>query len=150
MTIKSFDNLEDFFAAETTARNEADAGVEPFQAKLKPGDFFVRVYAHADVVIYGEILVPGSDEELTEDGLSEEDLAEIKAEYEAEAALRNQPQMRHYHFSRCFSQMCQEGEVGDVHASTIAAVIPRSSFEEARKLGWPSTMAFVKRIANLN
>jgi len=44
--------------------------------------------------------------------------------------------LKHYRFCRCHSVACAEGELGDMHVSTIRRVISREAFEEARGKGW--------------
>jgi hypothetical protein len=65
------------------------------------------VYFADDLVIYGEVL-----------------------------ECYDEPRLRHYRFSRCYSAACPEGELGDVHVSVILRFISRQEFEEARQRGW--------------
>jgi len=44
--------------------------------------------------------------------------------------------LQHYRFCRCYSVACPEGELGDVHVSTILCRISRGLFERVRKQGW--------------
>jgi len=50
-----------------------------------------------------------------------------------------QAHLRHYRFCRCFSVACPEGEVGDVHVSTVLCLISRAFFEAMRQAGLPAT-----------
>ena len=145
--ITQFDDVEDFFAAEEKARVEADARVQPYQAAVKVGDFVVR--AACGMIIYGEVLDPCKSEE-PEEGLSPEDLEEIRAEMEVERQSWAQPEMKNYRFSRCYSQACPEGELGDFHVSSVLCVIPPVAFKEAQRQGWPMRAEFVKAAANLS
>ncbi len=135
--------LEDFFAQEATEAAAAAERVQPFQKLLKPGDFFVR--AQSDFIIYGEILDPTPDP-ISEEGLDEEELEEARAEHAFELKLRNQPHMAAYRFSRCFSRICPQGEMGDIHISTVVKVISKESFEKARRANWPTDAGFVGRL----
>ncbi len=40
--------------------------------------------------------------------------------------------LRHYRFCRCLSVACPEGEVGDVHVSTVVRRVSRAFFEAMR------------------
>jgi len=44
--------------------------------------------------------------------------------------------LRHYRFCRCHSVVCPEGEVGDVHVSTVLCRVSRAFFEAMRQAGW--------------
>ena len=137
------DNIEGFFAEEAAAQVEAAANVQPFQAALKPGDYIVR--SQNGFIIYGEILDP-TPALVEEEGLDPEALAEMRAEHDYEVQLRNQPHMAAYRFSKCFSQLCPQGELGDLHISTVTKVISKESFDEARNHGWPMDDGYVKRL----
>jgi hypothetical protein len=43
---------------------------------------------------------------------------------------------RYYRFCRYYCVACPEGEVGDVHVSTILCLISRGLFEQLRQEGW--------------
>lgn len=137
-------SLEDFFAAETTAAAAAAERVQEFQKALKPGDYIVR--SQNGFIIYGEIIDPVVKMLDDETGLSEEQLEEMQAEHDYEIQLRNQPHMAAYRFSKCFSQLCPQGELGDLHISTVTKVISKESFDEARNHGWPMDDGYVKRL----
>jgi hypothetical protein len=88
------------------ARRAADARVRPWQAAIAPGQCFIAD-GEDDLVVFGEVL----------EGYAE-------------------PRLRHYRFCRCHSVACPEGELGDVHVSTIQRRISREEFEQARAGGW--------------
>ena len=44
--------------------------------------------------------------------------------------------LRHYRFCRCHSVACPEGELGDVHVSTVLCLVSRAFFEAMRQEGW--------------
>jgi hypothetical protein len=131
-TIKSFDDLDAFFAQEAQARQQADGNVHTQQI-LQPGDFFVRQFS--GLTIYGEILdaathllqgrsvVDLEDEEL-------EEYNDTMDTYQAE-------HMRFYRFTRSFSQVCPRGELGDIHLSTVTRKITAEEFQAAKAAGWP-------------
>lgn len=86
----------------------ADARVQPWQAKIKPGDYFSRQSGYG-FDIYGEVL---PDPEPREEHL------------------------RHYRFCLCYSVACVDGEMGDVHVSAIDRLISQLDFEIAQKRRW--------------
>ncbi len=43
-----------------------------------------------------------------------------------------------YRFTRCFSEMCPEGELGDMHISTVTRILTKAEFLAAKKTGWPT------------
>jgi hypothetical protein len=43
---------------------------------------------------------------------------------------------QHYRFCRCFSVVCPEGELGDVHVSTVRCIMSRGLFERLKEQGW--------------
>ena len=85
----------------------ADSHVKPWQAAVKVGDCFIADGGEEDLVVFGEVL----------EGYQEAHL-------------------RHYRFCRCFSVACPEGEVGDVHVSTVLCRVSRAFFEQMRREGW--------------
>lgn len=125
MKIKDFNDMSEILAEEQAAQDEADERVRPWQADLKVGDKFVK-YAHG-LVIFGEVLDPVEEERKA--GADEDEV-----EYTRE--LYSEPHMQNYRMCRCFSVTCPNGEMGDVHISTIGAVITNDQFEDARKAGW--------------
>lgn len=118
MKIIPSDNLEDFFAAENSAREEADSTVQSFQKRLQAGDCFLRYLPDMDLVIWGEV-IEGQPADAT---------------------------MKNYRYARCYSQICPEGEYGDVHVSSVASAIGRSQFNEGRERGWPSDIEALTEI----
>ena len=107
MEVEFFDSLEEAQARLRQAMEVADARVKPWQAAVKVGDCFIADGGEEDLMVFGEVL----------EGYQEAHL-------------------RHYRFCRCFSVACAEGEVGDVHVSTVLAVVSREFFEAMRQEGW--------------
>lgn len=101
-----FGTMEEAMERLEQARKAADARVKPWQADARPGDCFITD-AEEGLLIFGEVL------EVCED-----------------------PRLQHYRFCRCYSVACPEGELGDVHVSTICRFISREQFEQAREKGW--------------
>ena len=107
MEVEFFDSLEEAQARLHQAMEAADARVKPWQAAVKIGDCFIADGGEEGLPVFGEVL-------------------EAYAE----------PHLRHYRLCRCYSVACPEGEVGDVHVSTILAVVSRVFFEAMRQEGW--------------
>ena len=107
MKVEFFDSLEEAQACLRQAMEAADAHVKPWQAAVKVGDCFIADGGEEDLVVFGEVL----------EGYTELHL-------------------RHYRFCRCFSVACPEGEVGDVHVSTVLCLVSRAFFEAMRQAGW--------------
>ena len=107
MDVEFFDSLEAAQARLRQAMEAADGRVRPWQAAVKVGDCFIADSGEEDLVVFGEVL----------EGYQEAHL-------------------RHYRFCRCFSVACPEGEVGDVHVSTLVCLVNREFFEAMRREGW--------------
>ncbi|MFO7898939.1 MAG: hypothetical protein R6V58_07750 [Planctomycetota bacterium] len=106
MKVEFFDTHEEAMERLTEAMKAADARVVDWQAAMKPGEFFMAE-SGGDFPVFGEVL---------------EDYREKR--------------LRHYRFCRCFSEVCPEGELGDVHVSTILCKLSRAAFERVREQGW--------------
>ena len=126
---KSFDSVDEMFDAVRRAGEEADKHVRPLQSGVSIGDHFA-VLSDEGFTVYGEVLDPAKPTYPCS--------VEVAAEIASEAKLYDEPHMRHYRFTRCFSVVCPEGECGDTHVSTIAALMTPEVFEYSRSLGWPS------------
>lgn len=137
MSIKSFDSIDELFDEMEKSRIKADASVHPFQAAIKKGDFFMRYFPDASIVIFGEVLDPFSwyDEEIAQAKTAEE-RAELEYELAHEKQMRSA--LKHMRFTRAFSTMCVEGEMGDTHVATMIP-IPRAVFETAKRLEWQTS-----------
>jgi len=106
MEVEFFDSLEAMQQRLQQAMKAADGCVKPWQAAVRPGEWFVSDGGDG-LLVFGEVL----------EGYEEAHL-------------------RHYRFCRCFSVACPEGELGDVHVSSILALLSRQVFEEVRRAGW--------------
>ena len=107
MHVEVFNTPEEAQARLRQAMEAADAKVRPWQAAVKVGDCFIADSGEEDLLVFGEVL----------EGYTEAHL-------------------RHYRFCRCFSVACPEGEVGDVHVSTVLCLVSRAFFDEMRQEGW--------------
>ena len=107
MKVEFFDTLEEAQARLREAMEAADARVKPWQAAVKVGDCFIADGGEDGLLVFGEVL---------------EGYIEVH--------------LQHYRFCRCFSVACLEGEVGDVHVSTVLCRVSRVFFEAMRQAGW--------------
>ena len=108
MSITPFDSFDEMMERMRRDQEAADARVVPWQAALKPGDYFRKPSGY-DFSIYGEIL---PDEQSRE------------------------KELQHYRFCKAYSIACPQGEMGDVHVSTIERLLTRTEFEDARQRNW--------------
>ena len=106
MKVEFFDTAEAAAEALTEAMKAADARVVWWQAQVKPGDCFMSDSGEG-FPVFGEVL----------EGYREKHLQD-------------------YRFCRCYSVACPEGELGDVHVSTILCRVSRGLFERLREQGW--------------
>lgn len=130
-TVHSMDDIEDFFQQETLNRLAADQKVSPEQL-VQPGDYCV--HECADFLIYSEIL-DAAQHQLRGRSVSSLDAEEL-AEYQETKESYECETMRHYRFTRSYSECCTYGELGDLHISTILRKISRQEFEQAKAKGW--------------
>ena len=129
MKFTSYDTIEEMFESLKKAMDAADKRVKPWQEKMTtPGTYFYQEYE--EFIIWGEILN------------KEEFLSPDEEEAEWEKQERANPALRNYRFCRCFSPLCPEGELGDVHVSEMSGLITKKTFEKARKNNWFLTLIF--------
>ena len=107
MKVEFFDSLEEAQDRLREAMEAADGKVKPWQAVIGPGDCFIADGGEEGLLVFGEVL----------EGYQEAHL-------------------RHYRFCRCYSVACPEGELGDVHVSTVLCRVSRAFFDEMRQEGW--------------
>ena len=100
MQITFYDSTEEMFDALKTAMEDADAEVKDWQKEVKRGHCF-RQEANYGFDIYGEVL--------------EDDYT---------------GNLQHYRFCKRYSVACPEGELGDVHLSSISGILSRDEFEQ--------------------
>ena len=108
MTIESFESFDEMWHYLHEQKETADAQVQPWQCEAKSGDFF-RKRSECDFPIYGMIF---REEEPREPGLE------------------------NYRFAKCYSIACPQGELGDIHVSTIERLLTESEFLGAWKRRW--------------
>jgi len=133
--ITMFESTEEMIEAIRRSTEAADADVVPWQKELKPGDKFFRIVE--DVAIYGEILDP---------------MASVEDEEEKEylQELYSEEHMANYRFAKCYSVVCPQGEMGDVHVSTVYMVLTDTIFEQFRRMEWPCDVDAIREILRAN
>jgi hypothetical protein len=130
------DIFDELFECERKAREAADAEVTLEQASLKPGDFCVRYVktGKTSIAIYSEIL-DAADFILK--GRKVEDLdEEERTEYEDVRDSYQEENMKNYRFTKSYSCLCPNGELGDIHISVVERKISQEEFLQARKYNW--------------
>ncbi len=105
MEFRSYDSFEEMMEAETKAQKEAAKRTKDWQKGIKKCDHFISDSGYG-FPIFGEVL----DDYRSED-----------------------PAMQYYRLCDCYSVACPEGEKGDVHISTISALISEDIFDFYRK-----------------
>lgn len=110
MEFESFDSYEAMMDAINKAREEADKKVQPWQAVIMPGDFFLQATPYG-FLIFGQVL-------------------------EGEGEFYKSEEGKNYRFCKCYSVAVPEGEMGDVHVSVINLVIKEKVFNKFRDKGW--------------
>jgi hypothetical protein len=130
--IKTFSDAKALMAEIEARRAEADAAADGWQKAIRFGDYFVRL-CEEELVIYGEILDPAPEPELDVEMMGDEE----RMEYEYERDLYKRPHMLNVRFTRCFSRLCPDGELGDTHVRTMNAKLTKAQFDKAREAGWP-------------
>jgi hypothetical protein len=129
MNVTSYPSPEAMMADLKADMEAADARVKPWQEKAAAGMYYVRLMPELDLVVYGEILDPVQGEK--DAGADEEEVEAMREQYA-------QPHMRHYRFTKSYSQACDHGEFGDVHVCTIGGFLTKEGFELAKAQGWPT------------
>ena len=108
MAIYLFGDSDDMFEQMRRDQEAADACVKPWQATIKAGEFVVRD-SDRGFAIYSEIL-PDPEE--------------------------REPHLQHYRFTRSYSIACPNGELGDLHVSTIERKLTEEEFRAAEDREW--------------
>ena len=115
MTITFYNTLEEMFEDMDKQRRIADKSVNPIQALIQPGQYYVNYQPDIDLFVFGEIL------DYKTLGATEHEQKQINELY-------SQTHMRYFRPSKAYSTICPNGEIGDVHLSTILAVIDKKFF----------------------
>ena len=123
MNVTFYDSFEEMQDSLAKAREVAATFVKPFQKAVKAGDFYVHYNPEYELVVYGEVLDPVASAEADEVAY----LTEVYA----------QPHMADFRFARAYSPLCDDGELGDIHLTTIHKIISKEQFEQFKALDWP-------------
>jgi len=105
LSIETVESIEGLVLSETMAVESADARVKNWQRQIKVGEcFWIR---EADgLEIFGEVI----------------------------GDYNGIPHRRNFRECRCYSAICPEGEVGDIHVATMDARMRRNDFELIKRL----------------
>ncbi len=125
--------FKDALAQMREGRQRADETVQPWQSRLAVGDYFVKLDQRSGLTIYGEILNPVA--KLPPDPTPEEQF-----EHDGERDLWASRSMRNVRFARCYSEVVPDGEVGNIHVSTVALKLQPVDFQAAMLDGWPNLL----------
>lgn len=123
-TVQIFTDYESMVKAVQANREHADAQVTDWQTTLQPGDHFY--YESHGLPIVGVILPPGGKTEAELAVMDPEDAAELREE----ASTYAMPHMKNYRFTRSYSEVCPDGELGDIHVSSVRRKITEAEFNE--------------------
>lgn len=146
MSVVSFNNVEDMLQHMRRSRARADVRIQQWQKSIEPPAKVVRLAEAGPnnvLVIYGELIDPVKAEQSMYD-LTDPIQA---AEFDYTARHYTGDWKNSYRFGRFYSVDCPSGELGDIHLSTIIAVITDEEFLFAKKHGWPSDIPSVYRAA---
>jgi hypothetical protein len=108
MGIRFYKSFEEMIEAERSARKAAAVRTADWQRRIGKGHMFASISPYG-FPIFGEVL----------------------DDYRNES-----PEMQYYRFCDCYSIACPEGERGDVHISTIDALVTKNAVNTFRKMGW--------------
>lgn len=125
------DDIDDFFRAEQMAQGFAAAKIKPWQRDLKPGDHFVRF--SNGIAIYSKVMP-----------IFEEDAEGEETDVEKSQADSD------FRFTKSYSAACPDGELGDVHISTVFKQITEGEFKSFQSRGWPHRKNVVLAVLGAN
>jgi len=108
MSIHAFPDFDSMMRAEQAAQTEAEAQIQDWQRNLKPGDYFLKEHP-CGISIWGEVLPVDDDDEERLPG---------------------------YILVNAFSAVLKDGEVGEMHVSTITRKVSGVEFIAAKGRGW--------------
>jgi len=105
------------------ARRFADSQVLGWQRKLRPGDLCLSYNKDVELFVFHESLDPLSY-------VSDEEEREYLRKTYAQETMAN------YRFTRSYSAICPDGELGDIHVSIVSCVVPPSVWEQCQTWQW--------------
>lgn len=140
MGVFSFSGLETLMQHLESQRKSADALVTAEQAAVRPGQYVLRggvalIGPARPIRIYAELLDPAEEEYKAFGADDDPDERDQAVEYVKQNYAR--PEMANFRFTRSYSVVVPEGELGDLHVSSIERVLSKEEFEAARAAGWP-------------
>jgi len=141
VTAKDFNSIEELFSSIEKQRELADHQITNAQNSIKPGDKVIRITP--GLAIYGEILDPLKEEIPYYDFKESFDVAEWDRMKQKFTGLWKTS----YRYGRFYSPRCSEGELGNIHLSTIHVLISEDDFKRAKKAGWPQSAPDFGKIA---
>lgn len=118
-----FDDLDTLHAALRASTDAADARVVPWQATAHPGQGALLWSDELDEWMFVDIL------DATAGAADAEELAYLRQLYA-------EPDMVHYRFARVYSSCSPEGELGDIHVSQLACLLPAEAMDACRREHW--------------
>jgi hypothetical protein len=127
--IQMFESVEAMFAEIETQRSAADARMQPWQQALKAGDFVLRYEPSEHLLIWGALRDPVEDDR--ECGADEDELVYVRDLYAS-------PHMVGFRAGRHYSVIVPDGEIGDIHVSTVLCKLTQTQFDAARAAHWPA------------
>ena len=110
MAIESFESFDEMWQYLQEEKEIAYAQVQPWQTEVRAGDYFQKTCSQ-EFLIFGIVF---SEDEPRAEGLE------------------------NYRFSKCYSIACVDGELGDIHVSTIERLLTEGEFLDAHRRGWRS------------
>ena len=130
--ITFYDSDEEMWEHEAKARKLADERVNPWHLKVRAGDILVSDPGYG-FPIFHEVL---DNEKIVGDNFKKYgDDYEDEGVYILDTYCFN-PEPWNYRFCRSYSEVCPNGELGDIHLSIALGKIPRDIFEDIRDNGY--------------
>jgi hypothetical protein len=135
---RSYASFEDMIGDMQRSEAAANERVTDAQKAIDYGDYWLR-QAHVGggeyLTVYGRCWT--RDEIIKGETEAGSDVEAGELEYTM--AVLDSAHSRGYRFSTAYSQWEPDGEIGDVHISTMAK-ITKELFDEAKALGWPGLL----------
>lgn len=136
--VKSYRNFKELIDGWEKDQLAADVGVQDWQRSAKPGDHFLTLPLCGVKVlpVFVEIIDP-MDWWVKKGVVSALQLSgEALEEYTAELEIYKKPHMVNYRLTRSFSVQCPNGEMGDVHVSTLVKPLTSIEWMIFRRHAW--------------
>ncbi len=131
MTLRVIDDVETFLREEEIDKAIAAKGIQPWHRELKAGDYFVQ-FAN-----FGTGLIP-----IFSLGMA--------IELDEEDGDPDEYMHPDYIFTKSFSALCPDGELGDVHRSRPVLKLTKAQFELFAKKSFKVTVEDVKKTVEAN